>query len=141
MILTLRPYHILCRLGYNGYGYSPEFIAEMTRTVNILKSSRIKIIVVRPGFDNICKSCPHAEMECDPANLGPRGHNLTELDKKTLRALKLKPGHRYPLPEIDERIAKLTTDEFNDLCSHCEWKVLGTCIKEHANLRQRFNLV
>jgi hypothetical protein len=141
MILTLRPYHILCRLGYNGYGYSPEFIAEMTRTVTILKSSRVKLIVVRPGFDNICRSCPHAEMECNPDSPGPRGRLLTELDKRTMKALRLKPGYRYPLPEIDERIAKLSEKEFEDLCSNCEWRILGTCAKEHTNLRRRFNLV
>lgn len=140
MILTLRPCHILCRIGYNGYGYSPEFISEMTRTVNILKSSRIKMIVVRPGFDNICRSCPHAEFECNPENLGLRGNYLLDLDKRTLKMLKLKPGHRYPLPEIDERIAKVTPEELRAHCKQCEWRALGTCAKEHLKLRQRFNV-
>ncbi len=139
MIITLRPHHILCRIGYNGYGYSPEYINEMTRIIAILKSSRTKTIVIKPGLDNICKSCPHAELECQPEQLGPRGEKLNDLDKRTLKALKLKPGHPYPLPEIDERIASLSEEEFDVLCDHCEWQVLGTCKSAHELLRQRFN--
>lgn len=141
MIITLRPHHILCRIGYSGYGYSPEFIAEMNRTVKVLNSSRFKTIVIRPGLDNICRSCPHAEMECHPKQLGPRGRKLADLDKRTLRALKLKPGHHYPLPEIDERIARLSEEKFDNLCSKCEWRVLGTCKEQYTKLRQRFNII
>lgn len=140
MLLTIRPYHILCRIGYNGYGYSPEYIEEMRRTVKILNSGRAKTIIVRPGFDNICRSCPHSDYECNPDNLGTRGQKKAELDRRTLRALKLKPGHPYPLPEIDERIAKLSPDELEHICDGCEWKILGTCSEEHQKLRIRFNI-
>ncbi len=139
MIITLRPYHILCRIGYNGYGYSPDFINEMTRTINLLKSSRTKTIVAKPGLDNICKSCPHADLECNPEQLGWRGKKLNDLDKRTLKTLRLKPGHRYTLPEIDKRIADLSEEKFDDLCRHCEWRVLGTCKPAFLDLKQRLN--
>jgi len=61
MVLTLRPHHVLCRLGFQGYGYSPEYISEMGRIVKIISSGRVKSIIVRPGFDNVCRSCPHSE--------------------------------------------------------------------------------
>jgi|GEM_PF-5408825 len=60
MVLTLRPHHVLCRLGFQGYGYSPEYISEMGRIVKIISSGRVKSIIVRPGFDNVCRSCPHS---------------------------------------------------------------------------------
>jgi uncharacterized protein len=140
MTLILRPHHILCRLGFNGYGYSPEFTSEMARITRIIKSGRVKTIIVKPGLDNICRSCPHHEYECSPEKLGIRGRNATELDHRTLRTLKLKPGHPYPLPEINERIARLSETEFLQICTGCEWQQLGTCAQGYRNLRKRFNL-
>ncbi len=139
MTLILRPYHILCRLGFTGYGYSPEYINEMARIAKIFKSGRVKTIVIKPGFDNICRTCPHHEYECSPDRLGLRGRMTAELDRRTLRALKLKPGHPYPLPEIDERLGNLSAEDFRQVCLGCEWQMLGICAQAHQALRQRFH--
>jgi hypothetical protein len=138
VILSLRPHHILCRLGFVGYGYSPEFIREMERTVKLLESKRVKTIILRPGFDNICRACPHHEEECAPGHLGPRGVSADEFDRRAQRALKVKLGHPYPLPEINQRIAALTPEEFTAICLGCEWQRLGACAQGHAKLRQQF---
>jgi len=140
MTLILRPHHILCRLGFTGYGYSPEFISEMARISRVIKSGRVKTIIVRPGFDNICRSCPHHEYECSQEKFGHRGRTAAELDRRTLRTLKLKPGHPYPLPEINERIANLSEEEFIQICVGCEWQMLGLCTEGYHALRKRFNL-
>ncbi|MBN1594955.1 DUF1284 domain-containing protein [candidate division FCPU426 bacterium] len=138
MILILRPHHILCRLGFNGHGYSPEFINEMARISRVIKSGRVKTIIVKPGFDNICRSCPHHEYECSQDKFGIRGRIAAELDLRTLRALKLKPGHPYPLPEIDERIASLAEQNFMEICRGCEWQLLDQCRAGYVRLRQRY---
>ena len=140
MILILRPYHILCRLGYFGYGYSPEYMDEMARITRLFNSGRVKTIIVKPGFDNICRSCPHHEEECSSEKNGYRGRVASELDRRTLRALKLKPGHPYPLPEIDERIASLTENDFLEICKECEWQILGHCQKALKELQKRLAL-
>jgi len=134
--LTLRPHHILCRLGFVGYGYSPEFVIEMERIVRTLASGRVKTIILRNGFDNVCRACPHQDDECSPAHLGSRGNAAQEFDRRTLRALKLKLGHPYPLPEINARIAALTPEQFHEICKGCEWQLLGACAKGHAALRK-----
>lgn len=136
MVLTLRPHHILCRLGFVGYGYSPEFVEEMDRIGKALSSGRVRTVVLRNGFDNVCRACPHHEGECDPDRLGPRGRASAEFDRRTLRALKLKLGHPYPLPEINARIAALTPEQFTDICQGCEWQPLSDCAKGHAALRK-----
>jgi hypothetical protein len=135
--LTLRPHHILCRLGFVGYGYSPEFVEEMQRIVRTLASGRVKTVVLRHGLDNVCRACPHHEGECAPDRLGSRGDAAAEFDHRTLRALKLKLGHAYPLPEIDARIAALSAEQFLDICKGCEWQGLGACAKGHAELRKQ----
>lgn len=137
MILTLRPHHILCRLGFVGYGYSPDFIREMERLVQILSSGRVKTILLRPGFDYVCRACPHQEDECHPERLGPRGLAAREFDRRTLRTLKLKLGHPYTLPEINERIAALTSEAFAEICQGCEWQTLGACAKGHLALQAK----
>jgi uncharacterized protein len=136
--LTLRPHHILCRLGFVGYGYSPEFVEEMARIVKTLASGRVKTIILRNGFDNVCRACPHQEGECGPERLGSRGKAAADFDTRTLRALKLKLGHPYPLPEINYRIASLTPQQFAEICKGCEWQPLGACAKGHAALRKSF---
>lgn len=138
MIITLRPHHILCRLGYLGYGYSPEFIQEMGRITRTLESGRVKTIILRHGFDNICRACPHHDGECSPGQLGFRGQEALEFDRRTLRTLKLKIGYSYPLPEINERIAALTPEAFNSICQGCEWQHLGACLKGRNRLRAKY---
>ncbi len=138
MRLTLRPHHLLCRLGFQGYGYSPEFIHEMKRTVKLIASGRVQNIIIRPGFDDICLSCPHHEYECSSRHLGPRGTAAAEFDRRTLRTLKLKPGYRYSLSEINERIAALPPEEFSRICAGCEWQALGTCAQGHLALREQY---
>lgn len=137
MVLTLRPHHILCRLGFVGYGYSPEFIHEMERIAKVLESGRVRTIVLRHGLDTICRACPHREGECAPAGLGPRGLSAAEFDRRALRALRLKLGHPYPLPEVNARIAALTPESFSQICLGCEWHALGACAKGHQALRDK----
>jgi hypothetical protein len=138
VIINLRPHHILCRLGFMGYGYSPEYIQEMDRMVKMFESGRVKTIVLRPGFDNICRTCPHHEDECAPEHLGPRGLSAQEFDHRTQRALKVKLGHPYPLPEINQRIAAMTPEAFAAICLGCEWQHLGACAQGHLKFRQQF---
>jgi uncharacterized protein len=138
--LTLRPHHILCRLGFVGYGYSPEFIQEMERIAKALASGRVKTVVLRHGADNICRACPHQEGECAPVQPGMRGQAAREFDRRTLRALRLKLGHPYPLPEINARIAALTPAEFAEICRGCEWCALDACGKGHQALREKLHL-
>ncbi|MEW6516719.1 MAG: DUF1284 domain-containing protein [candidate division FCPU426 bacterium] len=140
MTLILRPHHLLCRLGFNGYGYSPEYVAEMSRIAKLFNSGRVKTVIIKPGLDHICRSCPHHEYECSPEKLGIRGRTMAELDHCTLRTLKLKPGHPYPLPEIDERIARLTPEEFQTICRGCEWQRLDLCSQAHEKLRRRLRI-
>lgn len=134
MTLTLRPHHVLCWLGYVGYGYSPEFIQEMGRIAALIRSGRVRTVILKSGFDNICRACPHHRGECRPEHLGPKGEKARDLDKAVLRALKLKQGHPYPLPEIKERIAALTADQFNAVCVGCEWHSLGECLAGQQRL-------
>jgi hypothetical protein len=72
--------------------------------------------------------------------LGPRGKAAAEFDRRTLRTLKLKLGYAYPLPEIEERIARLTPEAFSQICEGCEWQRLGACSQGHLALRERFHI-
>jgi len=73
----------------------------------------------------------YGDYDCD-------GVTSSALLTRTLRALKLKLGHPYPLPEINYRIASLTPQQFAEICKGCEWQPLGACAKGHAALRKSF---
>ena len=58
-MLKLRPHHINCIYFYRGLGYSNEFVKNMDKIVNELKSNDdIKIKFVK-SCDDICECCPN----------------------------------------------------------------------------------
>lgn len=135
MLLTLRPHHILCRLGFQGYGYSPEFIDTWYRVLDQINSGKVKTLSLQTKPDVFCHHCPHFEGECSTGHPGLRGQKSEERDQRVLRALRLKPGRPYAVKEIDERIAALLPEEFSAICRNCEWQPHGFCLRGHARLR------
>ncbi|MDL2246357.1 DUF1284 domain-containing protein [Methanobrevibacter sp. OttesenSCG-928-K11] len=58
MTIFLRGHHILCLQGFQGYGYSEEFVENMTHIKNLIDNENIKIKVSNTP-DDICQSCPN----------------------------------------------------------------------------------
>jgi hypothetical protein len=52
MPVRLRGHHFLCILTYRGHGYTPAFVANMTRVVGAIAAGRSLVLV--DGPDDIC---------------------------------------------------------------------------------------
>ena len=54
--LSLRPHHLLCTRAFKGNGYSPVFVENMQRVIDLLKNGCYITLVT--GVDAICDPCP-----------------------------------------------------------------------------------
>ena len=57
-MIRLRGHHLLCIQGFQGYGYSEEFLENMKKIHKKIISNEENIQLVT-GPDDICKSCPN----------------------------------------------------------------------------------
>lgn len=116
--MKLRAHHLLCIQGYQGRGYSDDFVHNMDQIVDMLKSNPKTKFRLVAETDSICQPCP--------SNLGNGLCSVEEkilaLDLKTLEALELREQEEYIYEEILQRIKiKLNQEKFKKICCSCEW--------------------
>lgn len=121
-MIALRGHHVLCLLGYQGMGYSKEYIANMTQVHRRLRTYPKTEIILISGPDDLCAKFPESQpYHCEDTNIHER-------DASILEQLQLSPGQVLPWEEIEERIKEfvLSTD-IARLCSTCSWRSCGVC--------------
>lgn len=124
--LRLRPHHLLCALGYQGKGYSPEFTTNMTALV--LGSLRapggeLTRIGITAGADAICAPCPSRRGEGCEAQA-----RIDRLDASHAKVLDLTPGDRLTWGEARARIRdRVRPGDLARICEGCQWLPLGLC--------------
>lgn len=52
--MKLRAHHLICLLGFRGLGYSPEFVENMARIADQLRSFPHTVIEIVRRPDDIC---------------------------------------------------------------------------------------
>ncbi|MCM2322378.1 MAG: DUF1284 domain-containing protein [Oligoflexia bacterium] len=125
-MLRYRPHHFLCTLGFQGHGYSEEFVRAFARIARDLERSPegdATIIEVATEADAICEACPdRREKSCASAA------KIEALDTAHARILGLKAGDRLTWGEAKARLARQMRQElFDEACAPCPWKSLGAC--------------
>lgn len=130
--IKFRAHHFLCTLGFQGKGYSPEFVAnfsEIAKRLNNIDGENIPIEVVA-HTDDICKPCPHrCGLNCETQS------KIDILDQAHAAVLDLKIGEVITWHEAKKLIAKnINVDIFQKICASCEWQKLGICETALRNL-------
>jgi soluble lytic murein transglycosylase-like protein len=126
MTLEFRPHHFLCTVGFEGKGYSDEFVREFQAIADRLRrepdGDSVKIRVV-PQTDSICGPCPNRrETKCTSED------KIQALDRNHAAVLGLKPGDELTWGEAKRLLArKMTPAAFDSACEPCGWKPLGIC--------------
>lgn len=132
-VITIRAHHLLCFQGFQGYGYSADFVKNMARLVDKIRATpkniSLKLVV---GQDDFCTACPHHGGDtCDKdADADSR---MRAMDTAALAALKLTPDTidtAEKLITLSNLILK-THDDVAAVCGRCEWR--GKC-KWYAGL-------
>ncbi len=125
MTIKFRPHHFLCALGFQGKGYSSQFIANFSAIVTQLNSAQgdDEIIEVVEHTDSICSPCPHRRnLLCTEQN------KINQLDQAHAEILNLTAGVKITWGDAKKRIASLMSlEKFSTACAPCEWKKLGIC--------------
>ena len=126
--MRLRAHNLLCIQGFVGKGYSPEFVANMTRVVESLGPGAPVTVVDEP--DVLCEACPN--LAASGCTLGGAGaeKGIVSQDRDVLRRLGLAAGEEVAWGEIVALIrARVAPDDLDDICGTCPWLPLGHCKK------------
>lgn len=131
--VSLRPHHVLCAIGWQGKGYSPEFTANMDRVVrDRLRADPATPVVFTFGADEICGPCPSRRGAGCAADARVR-----PLDRRHAEALGLRPGQRMSWAEAQQRaVSRVRPVDLERICAGCQWLGLGLCQSALARLRQ-----
>lgn len=123
--LKFRPHHFLCAIGFQGKGYSDEFVENFKEIVDQLRGpngDNIKIEVTQ-FTDSICSPCPHKRN-----TLCATQEKIQHLDEAHAQILGIKAGDILSWGEAKQRIIeRMHLAAFDNACSTCNWKKMGVC--------------
>lgn len=133
----LRGHHLFCLLGYRGMGYSKEYIENMTKLHQTLRTDSKTLIQIVKGPDHLCEKYPNTgEYHC-------QNENIYERDAAISEKINLKIGQKLHWEEIESRIRKHTVPtDIQTVCESCSWRSYGVCedgiqrIYERKGLRE-----
>lgn len=134
---TLRGHHLLCVHGFQGMGYSPEFVDRMKEIVEDIRNEEkdfsIKVVV---DLDETCSYCPHNGGDKCMASIGSDQH-VKSMDRRVLEHLEIKENSSYKKSELVKMTSeKVKPNDLDHLCKNCSWLPHGVCKKgiEKLNL-------
>jgi len=121
--LKIRGHHLLCIQGFQGYGYSPDFVANMAQIVESLNSRPDTEIEMVAECDDICSACPHRQgRHCHKRADSPQA--VTNHDRRVLGKLGLEVGWWGTAQEVfalaSARLSSLA--EAREVCGKCGWQ-------------------
>ncbi len=136
--IPLRAHHLLCLLGFQGVGYTADFIRNFEKVKRLIEQNPDVEIEVVDTCDVICLACPNAQgSECFKSGI-KQNTMIREIDRRVMELLDIKPGQRFKARDLYARIKeKIHPGDINDICKGCEWLNLGFCPRGLAKLEGR----
>ncbi|HEX9744515.1 MAG TPA: DUF1284 domain-containing protein [bacterium] len=144
--IIIRAHTLLCLQGYQGEGYSPEFVTEMNRVSAVLRSNPSRNVKIIIGADNFCNVCPHHyKGRCiadDPDNVAimmDSPDKMIEMDKRVLKWLGFPENIVVQWRMIVERISETVDSSSMDwLCQDCSWRKYPFCSNALDALNRKY---
>lgn len=120
MIIFLRGHHLLCIQGFQGYGYSEDFVKNMERIKILIDKKDTKIKVINHN-DDICKACPNLTKDNICKNLS-ENEKIIKMDQEVTSKLQL----NNDLISSEELFNKLNNlfnskEDIMPICNKCSW--------------------
>ncbi|ADI74364.1 protein of unknown function DUF1284 [Methanohalobium evestigatum Z-7303] len=118
--IKLRAHHLLCIQGFQGYGYSQDFIKNMKYIINCLNSHGSLIDIIT-DCDVICSFCPYNKNGICKLNSASDLKKMDELviDKLGLEEhMVISPEYAFSL--VNKKLQK--TLDADEVCGGCIWK-------------------
>jgi hypothetical protein len=137
-IITFRPHHFLCTIGYQGMGYDDKFTKnynEIASRLNSENGDSTKIHLTLQT-DDICFACPHKKNHSCVTQ-----SKIDIIDERHAKALTpvVMQNTNLTWGYAKQHIANTISDEiFDYICEPCEWKSFGICKKALQTLRKKY---
>lgn len=121
--IKLRPHHLLCTQGYNGKGYSDDFVKNMTAITAELRGDAYVVVDIVFCTDDICNKCPKMLGE----DLCETNEKVKLIDQKITEYFGIE-AKKYVYKDIIQKInTKMTEAMMDDICGNCEWYPVSAC--------------
>lgn len=135
---TLRGHHVLCVHGFQGMGYSPDFVKKMHEIVEEIRDdSKYFPIRVVMDLDDACGACPNKGDGFCNASRGSDEH-VKQLDRRIMEHIGLEHGEQIDKHELVKRTAeKVQPEDLDILCKGCSWLSYGVCKTGILKLREK----
>lgn len=117
--MQLRPHHGLCLLFFQGKGYSPEFVENMTRLKQALEENQP--VQLTMAADPICAACPNNQ-----AGRCTTEQKVRRYDREVLRRCDLAAGQVVTMQQLRQRIRSRILEPGcrEEICGDCQWTQL-----------------
>lgn len=120
--LKIRAHHLCCIQGFQGYGYSPIFVANLRTVISDIKAFPSRPLELVSECDVICASCP-GKRECT-AQESTISRRIRNMDLVVMEKLKIKEG---TIMEADEAFSLINSQlanasDLDDVCGTCKWR-------------------
>ena len=121
--IKIRAHHLFCVQGYQGYGYSDKFQANLERIIKLIRTVPNLEIEIIAEKDMICSYCPHTgKIDCQLDE--DSAQKIQSMDLKVLEKLNLKEG----IKDKAQNLVMLTNTKFKtyydiqEICGNCRWE-------------------
>ncbi|HMK46534.1 MAG TPA: DUF1284 domain-containing protein [Methanocella sp.] len=134
--IPLRAHHLLCILGFQGIGYTAEFIRNLQKVKRMIEQNPDLIIEIVDDCDVVCIQCPNSQgPDCFKGRMSDN-KVVRDMDRRVMDRLGIKAGDRFKAKDIYNMIkARIRPEDLKELCSGCEWLSLGFCPRGLESLK------
>lgn len=119
MRIKLRGHHLLCLSGFQGYGYSEDFVLNMAM-INEKRKSEDCIITLTNEADDICSSCPNLKDNlCENEK---QNEIIVKMDNEILS--QFNSEKEYNSLELFKEVSMKfnTLKSVENICNNCKWE-------------------
>ena len=143
--LRIRAHNLLCLQGFEGLGYSPEFVEEMRRVSEQLKADLDTPIEIILGPDILCDHCPHmnhgrclVDEPVDTIVYADSPDKATLMDKRVLMWLGFHQNEIRAWGEILYIVGQnVDSTSMDALCGDCRWRAFPMCANALDELKRK----
>ena len=116
--MKLRGPHLLCILGFQGYGYSEDFVLNMARINELRKTDKTTIKLINSS-DDICSACPN--LKNDLCENEMQNETIVKMDEEVLSEFDINKEYNA-IDLFNEVILKFNTlKSVENICNDCKW--------------------
>lgn len=134
--MKIRGHHLLCIQSFKGFGYNQDFIDNMYKLIDAIKSSNDLFLHIVAECDDICLYCPHATSTKNPSpRICLKDDNseieLRKMDLNVISRFNLSVGKKIKASEVF-KLAQTEIRKDKDIfkiCGSCKW--IDICINKH----------